>query len=183
MMGPSHRLLGALAGAVYATVEGQPPSVVAMTALVATATSNGITSPDADQSDGWRTLTGVLPAWARRHRGLSHWWGLPALAWLLVPYLDPQVHWAAHALIVGWASHLAGDAVFGKVPLAPWGIYAGLGLDTDGALESGVRIFRWRTPSALRLALGAALVYVLLLGTNATDLIPPVLDAYRSAAP
>jgi membrane-bound metal-dependent hydrolase YbcI (DUF457 family) len=167
MMGRSHRILGALAGAAYAVGQGQPRSVVAMTALVATATSNGPTSPDGDQTgQWWPALTALAPTWVHRHRGLLHWWGLPVLAWLAVPALDPQVQWAAHALLVGWASHIIGDAVFGRVPLLPWGCNWGLRFDTDGPLESGVRIFRWRTPSALRVVLLTALAYVLTVGTG-----------------
>jgi hypothetical protein len=56
--------------------------------------------------------------------------------------------------------------VFGRVPLAPWGCNWGLRFDTDGPLESGVRIFRWRTPSALRVVLLTALAYVLTVGTG-----------------
>jgi hypothetical protein len=179
MMGRSHRLLGALAGASYAAASGQPRSLVAMTALVATATSNGPASPDGDQTgQWWPAVTAFAPTWVHRHRGLLHWWGLPVLAWWLVPLLDPQAQWAAHALIVGWASHIAGDAVFGRVPLAPWGHNAGFGLDTDGALESGVRILGWRTPSALRVVLIAALAYVLIVGTGLD--LSPAISAYRS---
>lgn len=167
MMGRSHRILGALAGATYATTTGQPPSMVVLTALVATTTSNGPTSPDGDQTgQWWPALTGILPTWVRRHRGLLHWWGLPFAAWFLVPHLPTEAHWVGYALIVGWASHLFGDALFGRIPLAPWGCTWGVGLDTDGPLESGVRILGWRTPSALRVVLLTALAYVLIVGTR-----------------
>lgn len=167
MMGRSHRILGALAGATYAVTAGQRGSVVVVAAVVATASSHGPTSPDGDQvGQWWPALTGMAPKWVHKHRGLLHWWGLPAAAWLAVPALDPQVQWAVHALIIGWASHIAGDALFGRVPLLPWGCNWGARLDTDGPLESGVRVLRWRTPSALRVVLLAALGYVLLLGTG-----------------
>jgi hypothetical protein len=167
MMGRSHRLLGALAGASYAVVTGQRGAVVAVAAVVATATSHGPTSPDGDQTgQWWPALTGFAPTWVRGHRGLLHWWGLPVLAWLAVRLLDPQVQWAAHVLIVGWASHIMGDAIFGRVPLLPWGWRLGAGLDTDGPLEAGVRVLWWRTPSALRAVLTLALVCVLTVGTG-----------------
>jgi hypothetical protein len=48
------------------------------------------------------------------------------------------VHWAAIALLVGWVSHLAGDLLFGRLPLLPWGgLRVGLGLDTGGFIETG----------------------------------------------
>lgn len=163
MMGASHRVLGALAGAGYATTQGAPPSVVAMAALVATATSNGATSPDGDQTDAWQNATRALPTWARRHRGLLHWWGIPAAAWFAVPQLDPAVQWAAHALIVGWASHLLGDAVFGRIPLDPMGRRkVGLGLDTGGLLENGGRFLGVRIPSLTRAVMGATLAWLLI---------------------
>lgn len=162
MTGSSHRMLGAVAGAGYATLAGQPASVVAMTALVATATSNGPASPDGDQTDAWRAATRAAPAWVRRHRGLLHWWGLPVAAWLAVPGLDPLVQWAAHALIIGWASHLLGDAVFGKIPTLPGCRDIGLGWDTGGILENGGRLLGVRVPSLTRAILAAALAWLLL---------------------
>jgi hypothetical protein len=163
MLGPTHRLAGALAGAGYATLTGQRPSVVAMTALVATATSNGPASPDGDQTDTWRAATRALPSWARRHRGITHWWGIPALAWAAVPQLDPLVQWAAYALIVGWASHIAGDAIFGRIPIDPTGRWqAGLGLDTGGILENGGRVLGIRIPSLTRAILAGTLAWLLL---------------------
>lgn len=163
MMGSSHRLLGAVAGAGYATLAGQPASVVAMTALVATATSNGPASPDGDLPvSWWPKLTGMAPTWVSRHRGLLHWWGLPVAAWFAVPGLDPLVQWAAHALIIGWASHLLGDAVFGKIPTLPGCRDIGLGWDTGGILENGGRLLGVRVPSLTRAILAAALAWLLL---------------------
>jgi membrane-bound metal-dependent hydrolase YbcI (DUF457 family) len=141
MMGPTHRCLGGLAGVSVATLQGQPFSAVVMMGLVATATSNGPTSPDGDQSKAWNAVDNVLPQSMRGHRGILHWWGIPAVAWLVLlphhgwaaqqllavpiladlvaalngmPHVDPSVQWATWALIVGWSSHLAGDFVFGQ---------------------------------------------------------------------
>ena len=47
------------------------------------------------------------------------------------------------AVLVVWVSHLLGDAIFGKIPVAPWGgWYVGVGLGTGGFIESGrARVF------------------------------------------
>lgn len=141
--------------------------MVALTALAATATSNGPVSPDVDQTGAWRTLTRWLPVGVRRHRGLTHWWGLPLLAWLAIPALPVEARWVGAAMVVGWVSHLAGDAVFGRVPVAPWGgPMVGLGLDTGGFVETGRLRIRGREVTVLpfgpvRLALAAALAWVL----------------------
>jgi hypothetical protein len=179
MMGPTHRLLGALTGAGYAAATGQPWPIVVLTAGIATTTSSGRFSPDGDQS-WWPKVTGFAPTWVHRHRGLLHWWGIPVGAALIVPALSPLVHWAAVALIAGWASHLVGDFFFGKaardhgpgIPLAPWGCYAGVGWKTDGILESGRRIGPLRIPSLTRAVLTVALAAVLTVSTglNLTEL-------------
>ncbi len=80
-----------------------------------------------------------------RHRGLSHWWGLPAAAALWLATAAPGWSWVAAAALVGWASHLLGDFCFGQhdvrsargpgIPLAPWWGHVGLGLDVGGAVE------------------------------------------------
>lgn len=142
MMGPTHRLFGALCGATMASATGADTSTMLMTALVATATAHGWSSPDLDQLAGWRKVSGRLPARLRAwtgHRRVTHWWGLPALlAFLVVPTLPAETRWPAVALLCGWASHLIGDAIFGEVPVFPWGgSYIGLGLETGGFIETG----------------------------------------------
>ena len=84
MMGPTHRLFGALAGAGAATITGHSTPEVVMTALVATATAHGWSSPDVDQTEAWRAIARLAPGRAAglfKHRGVTHWWGLPLLAW------------------------------------------------------------------------------------------------------
>ena len=147
MMGNTHRAFGALCGAAVATWQGWEPGTVIAAALIATSTSHGWSSPDMDQTSPWvrfnRWTPGALdPLLA--HRRLSHWWGLPVLAWLaLMAWVPGPAQWPFLALLVGWASHLLGDAIFGKVPLMPWGgLYAGLGLSTGGFIETGrARLF------------------------------------------
>jgi hypothetical protein len=167
MMGPSHRLAGALAGALLAHQVGASWSVTAMTSLIATSTSNGPTSPDVDQTKPWRDVAHLAPG-LLGHRNLTHWWGLPAAAWYATAqYLPSAAHWPAYALLAGWVSHLVGDAVFGRVPLLPWGWNVGLGLHTGGFIETGrARVFGRRESTVLpfgptRLLLAVALVWTL----------------------
>lgn len=166
MMGPTHRYFGALCGAAVTSWQGQLWPTVAMTALVATATSNGWSSPDMDQTHPWRRLARLSGPFSHllAHRCLTHWFGLPVAAWWLVgSYAPPGIQWPAHALLIGWASHLLGDFIFGRVPLLPWGgrWQWGLGLTTGGFLETGRA--RWITlpGGPTRLIIVAGLVYVL----------------------
>lgn len=137
MMGPSHRLFGALFGAGFASLAGaDTPTMVAAT-LISTAMSYGNSSPDMDQDAGWKEIsskTGM--GWLLAHRHLTHWWGIPlALAWPITA-IDPAQQWPFWALWLGWVSHLVGDFIFGKLPLLPWGgVWLGIGLKTDGLLE------------------------------------------------
>jgi len=150
-MGATHRLLGAAAGVVWAGSQHLGPGQTVVGVAVAVLTSAGGTSPDVDQSWAWRRTGRVLPARAfghggpMRHRGLSHWWGLPAGAALWLAAAAPGWYWVAAAALVGWGSHLLGDLVFGRhdvrsargpgIPLAPWWGHVGLGLDVGGTLE------------------------------------------------
>lgn len=172
MMGPTHRLFGALSGAAYASYAGYDRPTIALAAVVASASSNGWTSPDLDQTKPWVTLGRASRLVALRglfqHRyGLTHWWALPVLAWLFGVDLFPsESRWAAQAIIIGWASHLVGDLIFGRLALLPWGgPKIGVGLSTNGFVESGhVQLFGERrkvSPVApIRVVLSGALVAV-----------------------
>jgi len=110
----------------------------------------GRTSPDIDQHGLWGLVDRFLPdEWLGnngplQHRGIAHWWGLPVAAllasWSLLP---PGRVWIAYALLAGWASHLAGDYLFGRsgagrgpgIPFAPWWNHRGIGLAVGGVLE------------------------------------------------
>lgn len=161
MLGPGHRVFGALAGASVATLAGQPWPMVAMTSLVATSTSNGPTSPDLDQTALWQRLTGWAPTRIRKHRGLTHWPELALLAWLLIDRLPADAHWPAYALLIGWVSHLIGDALFGEIPLGLGSVEVGCGLKTGGRLET-----------AARFVFGLALLWVL-AGTPVPGTVGP----------
>jgi hypothetical protein len=71
MDGSMHRRFAASASLAVSAASGTPAWQTAAAAVIATATPAGWTSPDADQS--WLNW---LPG---GHRGLLHWWGLPAL--------------------------------------------------------------------------------------------------------
>ena len=81
----------------------------------------------------------VCPPVLRFSDGLTHWWGLPVAAWwFLIRPMPPEPRWIATMLLAGWTSHLLGDLVFGRLALLPWGgPRAGVGLRTDGFVESG----------------------------------------------
>jgi hypothetical protein len=173
MMAATHRLTGAAAGLAVATAAGAGLLHTAVTTGLAAVTAAGVTSPDIDQQGGWKTADAVLPdelaghGGPLRHRGLAHWWGLPLLAgFVAVRTVPQQWQWLVGAALIGWASHLAGDFVFGKaspyqgrgpgIPLAPWWWHVGLGLDTGGWLELTVRwlglpvVLSWQVITLLR---------------------------------
>lgn len=144
MMGPTHRVFGALCGAAVATYQGETFTMIAMTSLVATATAHGWSSPDVDQTEPWETVRAVLPRPAAKlmnHRALTHWIGVPALAWLGFGQLPPEAHMPAFALLIGWCSHLLGDFIFGVIPLLPWGSpKVGVGFKTGGFVEKWIAL-------------------------------------------
>lgn len=163
MLGPSHRLTAAVAYAGWATWQHESPTSLAIGALIATATSAGWASPDMDQTKPFewaRTVLGPAGKLLAHRRGLTHWWALPVASWMWwLPLLGPSNRWAATALLIGWASHLAGDAIFGRVCLTPgWGPMFGLRLHTSGWVEEGHP--RWFPISPLRTLLVVALGYL-----------------------
>lgn len=146
-MRPMHHLGGAYAGAGLAWAQHQPWWVIAASAAIAAAAAPG---PDVDQRRWWRTLDRWVPdewlGWGGplQHRGITHWWGIPAAGALAVMAFTPGL-WVAWAILAGWASHLALDFIFGKaspfgrgagIPLMPWWRYVGVGLDAGGRVEN-----------------------------------------------
>jgi LexA-binding, inner membrane-associated putative hydrolase len=125
--GPTHRVLGLYGGAVLGLAAGWPLWQTAASAVIASATAHGPTSPDGDQS--WL-------AWLGRHRGVTHWWGWPALLATFAPLAGPG-GWPLYSLAVGVAvGHLLGDLVWGEpgiplLPFDPWW-HVGLCLPNDG---------------------------------------------------
>jgi hypothetical protein len=173
MMGLTHRLAGVCAGLAYAQLAHLRPLEAFGSMVVAAATAAGSTSPDLDQKWAWHAADDVLPdevlghGGPMRHRGLAHWWGLPAVAAILLPPLVPiSLRWAVWAAIMGWSSHLIGDFLFGKpavmqgrgpgIPLAPWWGHVGIGMDTGGRLERITQLallpalFLWQIWSVVR---------------------------------
>jgi len=153
--GKQHSLVGLGAGLTAGLLAGAGPVGLAVWAGVAGITSAGPTSPDMDQDHRWRRADTVLPDEAlghggpMKHRGLTHWFGLPLAAAGLV-YLNDivllvngrplPVEWVLWAAIVGWSSHIVADAAFGKggVPLLGWYGNVGLELSQDGILARAV---------------------------------------------
>lgn len=170
MMGPTHRLFGGLAGVTAATLTDQPWSMVAMSGIVATASAHGWLSPDVDQTKPWVTVRKMLPPFCDQllnHRtGISHWWGLPVLAWWGISHLPAEAAWPATVLLIGWVSHLVGDFLFGSLALLPGGGPTfGLGLATGGVIEN--RLAR----PVIALGIVAVLLSAAGLLAPATDLL------------
>ena len=195
-MGPTHTAVGALWGLAYAAALGLPPGPAVGCVALGMVTSGGQGrirlrlrgrkvyvsvsgfSPDIDQSPWWGLLARLIGACTdpehpgpMRHRGITHWWGIPvalAVASFALPAWFPL--WAAHALILGWASHIWMDWVFGKaharyvngrlvalyrgrgVPMAPWWGHRGLGFKVGGRLE---RFTNWFITPATVVAVAA----------------------------
>lgn len=187
MMGPTHRLFGAACGAGVSLWAGQSETMVLMAGLVASATSHGWSSPDVDQSRPWVAVRRALPGsgrWMNHRTGITHWWGLALAAWLCIELLLPsEALWPARALLVGWCSHLVGDAIFGRIPVWPGGPMVGVGLRTDGFLESG-KLGRYRILpiSPLKIALLAWIGWMAqpLLPAGTTDQLATLLPTLTS---
>lgn len=173
MLGASHRLTAVATYTAYSTwAAPQPLTTTILGALIATATSAGWGSPDIDQTKPF-TLAGraLGPAGklVAHRRGITHWWAIPvALWWWWLPTLiDPRPTWAATALLIGWASHIAGDGIFGRIPVIPgYGPMVGLRLDTGGFFEEGHPT--WMPISPLRTGLIAATTWMLYVGVTLT---------------
>lgn len=140
----AHQLAGFATGAALAVHAGQPPWMAGVSGAAAVVTAGGRLSPDMDQFKGWRRVDRIIPGKGpMQHRGITHWWGLPALAGMALA--TAHAPWLVWMLLAGWASHLAADFVFGKadrwshrgpgIPLFPWWGHVGVGLDAGGYLE------------------------------------------------
>jgi hypothetical protein len=122
-------------------------------------------SPDVDLNPAFRVVDELVPdelldrrriaGWSPgkggplQHRGITHWWGLPAAMAVSLAVLcaawSPWWWWLPAAAIVGWVSHLVGDFCWGMphpasgraggIPFAPWWAHHGLEWDVDGAWE------------------------------------------------
>ena len=146
MDGGPHRVTAAASWFCMSHAAGLPwrESIAGM--IVAAAFSAGPTSPDFDNCWLGRKLDRWLPdEWfghggPLKHRGILHWWFLPVVLALYLHSVGGP--WYAWAGCYGWASHLAGDLVFGikppGIPILPWWRFVGLGLDSGGKFEHRV---------------------------------------------
>jgi len=153
--GKGHYALGASAGLVYAQLAPVTWWQGILAVPVAAGVSYAAVSPDIDQSKLWRWLDKPVPDEAlgnggpMQHRGVSHWWGIfAALTWVWWT-ATPRDLWfgllfaVLGAVMAGWWSHLAADAVVGRagqgrragVPLLPWWAHIGLGFKCGGPVE------------------------------------------------
>lgn len=144
----THHLCGFVAGLAAAAVLPLPLAQAVGLVAVSTVVSGGALSPDMDQRKWWRLLDKIVPdEWLGnggplQHRGITHWWGIP-VAGVVLAVFTVGFPWWAWALTVGWASHIAGDAVFGAkspgrgpgVPLGPWWGHHGAGFHSGGRGE------------------------------------------------
>ena len=142
MMGPNHRLAGVVAWIGLAPYLGiHATAIIFQDALICGVMAHGILSPDMDQATYWTSK--LIPG---GHRGITHWWpitfsvlAVPA-AYLIGAHIGmSEWRWLPLTIAVSWASHIAGDFVFGRIPILPrlkggWH-YFGLGLKTDGFTE------------------------------------------------
>jgi hypothetical protein len=163
-MRPAHHWGGFAAGAALAMYAHQPLWVAAPSAAVASLTAGGRFSPDADQYKAWKLFDKYTPdellgrGGPLQHRGITHWWLIPAAvgAGLYVAGGGAWWVWWAWVLLAGWVSHLLLDFVFGQAD--PWGIAAPVSLSGRGGgtsasgstLAAGLndapsfRCWRWR---------------------------------------
>lgn len=117
-------------GAMPAGALPSPVARVALTAVMAAGTvpmSGGRFSPDIDQFGSWKKWDRMIPdevllfGGPMRHRGITHWWGIPAAAtcglWWAYHLLPPTV--AVLLLVAAWVplagvwSHLLSDYFVG----------------------------------------------------------------------
>ena len=150
MNAEGHRAVAAVSWLGVAPLLGVDRPLTLAGVGMAVAFSEGVTSPDIDNTWAAKKVDALVPGRdPSRHRELAHWWLIPVLAWLVIwrHVDDPQAQVLLWAGVVGWASHLAADAVFGQagygtragipvVPLLPWRL--ALGEKVGGGLETVV---------------------------------------------
>lgn len=192
MMGPTHRFVGAVSGAAYGHIIGADAGTVLVTTILAAQFSAGkATSPDLDLSGPWKWAARHTPAFMDplfAHRfGLTHWWGLPVIAWPLIVAMPAHLQVPFTAMLVGWVSHLVSDAPFGQLRLWPWGgPRFGTKLDTNGFAETGRlkiggRVLWWKfKPRVVRVVPFGPVRLVMGLGLGLLVFAPTVVEVYHS---
>ena len=159
MMGVGHRLVAANVTFVVGAILDKPAGEIALAAALAAVFSAGKFSPDADNREPLRKFFG--------HRGLLHWWGLPAMA--LIPLAYVSAPFWAYGPVLGWSSHIfPADFVFGKggrsipkgIPLGPGtdSPRLGLGFKVSGSVGDGHSILEYATTVVLGVVLAWQLV-------------------------
>jgi membrane-bound metal-dependent hydrolase YbcI (DUF457 family) len=134
-----HLAMAALSSATVSWQLDQPLWQRALSPIVALATAM---APDVDNTRWWQEIRQHVPVkvvrQALNHRGTTHSWLVP----LLMYWSQDDPSWVFVALIVGYASHLVADALFGKtgVPTVGWGFHLGLRLPMGKSLENGTTI-------------------------------------------
>lgn len=177
-MGRGHRALTVPVFVAAAPLLPVGPAGLAVAGVVAALSCSGrVASPDADQGWLWQLIDRLLPDeqilddnGPMQHRGITHWWAWPALAYLLA-LLPLHVTIVAAGreltlatapvlagLAVGWGSHVLGDFLVGAqghgrgagVPLGPWWWWVGTGAKCGGWTEHAITVAA--VPAALWLA-------------------------------
>jgi membrane-bound metal-dependent hydrolase YbcI (DUF457 family) len=134
-----HLAMAALSAAAVSWQLDQPLWQRALSPVVALATAM---APDVDNTRWWQEIRQHVPIkvvrQALNHRGITHSWLVPLL--MYKSQADPS--WVFVALVVGYASHLAADAVFGKtgIPLLLWFWHFGLRLPMGARLENAATV-------------------------------------------
>ena len=165
---PQHRIVGVTAALGMAHVHSLPVGGLAVTVASAAVFSGGWTSPDLDNSTWWKRLDRLAPdEWLGgggplAHRGILHSWLIPAVMWVLALHVSGFGGWVLLGVAYGWASHVAGDFVFGHggyghgkgIPLVLWFCHVGGWFKADGWLEKTAGVLA--AVVALWLAVGLA---------------------------
>jgi hypothetical protein len=151
-MGETHRVFAATAAMSLAIHQGTSWWMAGASTALAVAVTSGPMSPDVDQYRPWRCFDSYVPDEALgaggplKHRGITHWWGLPLLAWLAISHWGTgNMTWIGYSLVYGWAAHLAADFVFGRIPMVLWFMPIGIELKTGGKVEALLRWTLWPT--------------------------------------
>lgn len=162
MLTPTRRWGGLAAG--LTAVAALRPGPVGLLVVLATSTltAAGSASPDLERHGGWRAVDRLLADEKLGHVGplgdcgLTHWWGLPAVAAVIYSVAAATGHapsgllrWLLVGAWAGWCSHLACDFVVGAhnpqerrgggIPLAPWWWHVSLGFACGGVVEQALR--------------------------------------------
>ena len=134
----THRRFGVTTGILFGAALGASLPAIAGLAAIGWATAGGAASPDVDQH--FDIHRGPL-----KHRGITHSWMIPAVAWYLTrPDLNTLGGVLVAGVILGWVSHLIADFVVGAkgwgrdagIPFLFHWAHFGLGFKNEGVVET-----------------------------------------------